>query len=143
MSGDANASGEARGPFRGQPRLEPLPASLAVVPHAVRVNATLVRRGLWPKLKRIAAHAPFAEDAVALWYCALDKETPAATKALLLAALAWFVAPKPFRPRLPIPGLNLADDAAVIAAAVALAQRAIQPRHRERAQVWLRRLAWS
>ena len=51
---------------------------------------------------------------------------PASTKAILLAALAFFVIPKPFRPkrRLPIPGLIMADDAAVIAAAIAFANRA-------------------
>jgi uncharacterized membrane protein YkvA (DUF1232 family) len=119
-----------------------LPASRGVVPYAVRVNASVVRRGFWPKIRKVAAHIPFAEDAVALWYCALDRETPASTKAILLAALAFFIIPKPFRPkRLPIPGLIMADDAAVIAAAIALANRAIQPRHRELARRALNRLA--
>lgn len=115
--------------------------STALVPYAVRVNATLVKRGLWPKIRQVAAHIPFAEDALALWFCALDRDTPAATKALLLAALAFFVMPKPLRPRrVPLPGLVLADDAAVIAAALALARRAIQPRHRDLARRRLRRL---
>jgi uncharacterized membrane protein YkvA (DUF1232 family) len=74
----------------------------------------------------------------------LDRETPAATKALLFGALAFFVIPKPFRPRrLPIPGLLLADDAAVIAAAIAFANRAIQPRHRELARRTLNRMVFS
>jgi uncharacterized membrane protein YkvA (DUF1232 family) len=119
-----------------------LPASRSVVLHAVRVNASVVRRGFWPKIRKVAAHIPFAEDAVALWYCALDRETPATTKAILLAALAYFVIPKPFRPRrVPIPGLNLADEAAVIAAAITLANRAIQPRHRVLARRALDQLA--
>jgi uncharacterized membrane protein YkvA (DUF1232 family) len=81
---------------------------------------------------------------VALFYCALDRETPASTKALLFAALAWFVMPKPLRPKkLPIPGLMLADEAAVIAAALALAKRAIQPRHRDQARDVLARMARS
>ncbi len=114
--------------------------STALVPYAVRVNATLVKRGFWPKIRRVAAVIPFAEDAVALFYCAIDRETPASTKALLLAALAFFAAPKALRPRrLPLPGLILADDAAVIAAALALARRAIQPRHRELARRRLQR----
>jgi uncharacterized membrane protein YkvA (DUF1232 family) len=118
-----------------------LPASSALVPYAVRVNASVVKRGFWPKIRRMAAHFPFAEDAVALWYCALDPETPASTKALLLAALAFFVIPRPFRPRrVPLPGLILADEAAIIAAALALANRAVQPRHRELARRTLRRL---
>jgi len=117
-----------------------LPASRAVVPYAVRVNASLVKRGFWPKIRRVAAQIPFAEDAVALWYCSLDRETPATTKALLVAALAYFVIPKPFRPRrIPLPGFVLADDAAIIAAAVALAHRAVQPRHRELARRTLAR----
>ena len=92
----------------------------------------------------MAAGVPFAEDAVALWFCALDKETPASTKALLLAALAFFVVPKPFRPKkIPIPGLMIADEAAVIAAAMALARRSIQPRHREAAGRVLSRMARS
>jgi uncharacterized membrane protein YkvA (DUF1232 family) len=124
--------------------LDPLPASAALVPYAVRVNASLVRRGFWPKIRRVAARIPFAEDAVALWFCSLDRETPAATKALLFGALAWFVLPKPFRPRrLPIPGLMIADEAAVIAAALALARRSIQPRHREAARDVLSRMERS
>jgi uncharacterized membrane protein YkvA (DUF1232 family) len=121
-----------------------LPLSRAVVLHAVHVNASVVHRGFWPKIRKVAAHIPFAEDAVALWYCALDRETPATTKALLFGALAFFVIPKPFRPRrLPIPGLLLADDAAVIAAAIAFANRAIQPRHRELARRTLNRMVFS
>ena len=121
-----------------------LPASRAVVLHAVRVNASVVSKGFWPKIRRVAAHIPFAEDAVALWYCAIDRETSASTKAILLGALAFFVIPKPFRPRrLPIPGLMMADDAAVIAAAIAFANRAIQPRHRELARRTLNRMVFG
>ena len=121
-----------------------LPASRAVVLHAVRVNASVVRKGFWPKIRKVAAHIPFAEDAAALWFCAIDKDTPASTKAILLAALAFFVIPKPFRPkRLPIPGLIMADDAAVIAAAIAFANRAVQPRHRELARRTLNRMAFG
>ena len=121
-----------------------LPASRAVVLHAVRVNASVVRKGFWPKIRKVAAHIPFAEDAVSLWFCAIDRETPASTKAILLAALAFFVIPKPFRPRrLPIPGLIMADDAAVIAAAIAFANRAVQPRHRELARRTLNRMAFG
>ena len=117
----------------------PLDPSRALVPHAVRVNATLVRRGFWPKLRKVVRHIPFAEDAVALYFCALDRETPAATKAMLLAALAYFVLPMDFIPDF-IPGLGFSDDAAVIAAALGLARRSIKPEHREaaRAQIeWL------
>jgi hypothetical protein len=56
--------------------------------------------------------------------------------------LAFFVIPKPFRPRrVRLPGLILADEAAVIAAALALARRAVRPRHRELARRALERFS--
>ena len=118
----------------------PLDPSRALVPHAVKVNATLVRRRFWPKLRRVVRHIPFAEDAVALYFCALDRDTPAATKGMLLAALAYFVLPTDFIPDF-IPGLGFTDDAAVIAAALGLARRAIKPEHRDAARAQIERLA--
>ena len=118
----------------------PLDPSRALVPHAVRVNATLVRRGFWPKLRKVLRHIPFAEDAVALYLCALDRETPAGTKGMLLAALAYFVLPLDVIPHF-LPGIGFTDDAAVIAAALALARRSITPEHREAARAQIERLA--
>ncbi len=118
----------------------PLDPSRALVPHVVKVNATLVRRGFWPKLRRVVRHIPFAEDAVALYFCALDRETPATTKGILLAALAYFVLPFDVIPDF-LPGVGFTDDAAVIAAAVALARRSIKPEHREAARAQIERLA--
>lgn len=88
----------------------------------------------------MARKLPFAEDVVALWYCARDEETPTATKAMLLAALAYFVLPVDVIPDW-IVGLGYTDDAAVIAAAVALAGRAIRDVHRQAARTFLDRLA--
>lgn len=104
------------------------------------VNARLVRAAFWPKLRRLAASAPFAEDALALFYCAFDRETPAAAKGLLLAALAYFVIPRRYRPR-QFAGLGFTDDAAVIALAIATAGKAIRPEHRARARASLAKLA--
>ena len=118
----------------------PLSPARALVPHAVKLNASLVRRRFWPKLRAVAAHIPFAEDALALFYAAIDRETPAGTKAMLMAALAYFVLPTDVIPDW-IPGLGFTDDAAVIAAAVGIAGRAIQPRHREAARAQLDRIA--
>ena len=118
----------------------PLDPSRALIPHVVKVNATLVRRRFWPKLRRVVRHIPFAEDAVALYFCALDRDTPAATKGMLLAALAYFILPMDVIPDF-IPVLGFTDDAAVIAAAVALARRSIKPEHREAARAQIERLA--
>jgi uncharacterized membrane protein YkvA (DUF1232 family) len=106
----------------------------------VRINAQAVKRGFWPKIRRFATRIPFAEDAVALWFCARDAETPVGTKAMLLAALAYFVAPTDFLPDW-FAGLGFTDDAAVIAAAIGLAGRAIKPTHRQSAKGLLGRLA--
>lgn len=118
----------------------PLDPSRALAPHVVRLNSSLVQKRFLPKLRRLARHLPFAEDALALFYCALDRETPARTKGLLLAALAYFVLPTDFIPDW-IPGLGFSDGAAVIAAALALAGGAIQPRHREQARDKLDQIA--
>ncbi len=113
--------------------------SAAKLPAVVRLNSRIVKHGFWSKLRGLARQAPFAEDALALWFCAFDRETPATTKALILAALAVFVLPKRFLPRR-LPGLKVVDDAAVIAAAVAALGRSLQPRHREKARRVLDRI---
>ena len=116
--------------------------SSALLPAVVRLNSRIVKRGFWSKLRGLAGRAPIVEDALALWFCAFDRETPTATKALILAALAVFVLPKRFLPR-QLPGLKIADDAAVIAAAIAALGRSLQPRHREQARHVLERITAS
>ena len=118
----------------------PLDRSRALTPAVVRVNAQVVRRGFWPKVRRLASRLPFVDDAVALWFAARDRETPRSTKALILAALAYFVVPSDMLPDW-FAGLGFTDDAAVIAAAMGLVGRAIRPAHREAARALLDRLA--
>ena len=138
MNGGSSSAqaGEERG---FDPRV-PLDPARALAPHVVRVNATIVQRRFWPKIRRLALHIPFADDALALFFCAIDPQTPTRTKGLVLAALAYFILPTDFIPDW-IPGIGYADDAAVIAAAVAIAGRAIQPRHRDAAHAQLVRFA--
>lgn len=35
-----------------------------------------LKRSFWRKLKRTAARIPFAEELLAAYYCAFDKDTP-------------------------------------------------------------------
>jgi uncharacterized membrane protein YkvA (DUF1232 family) len=116
-----------------------LDPSRALVPAVVRLNSQVVRRGFWPKIRRLAGRLPFAEDVVALWFSARDKETPTATKAMLMAALAYFVVPTDVLPDW-FAGLGFTDDAAVIAAAIGLAGRAIRAGHRQAARAFLDQL---
>ncbi|MEM9441567.1 MAG: YkvA family protein [Pseudomonadota bacterium] len=93
----------------------------------------------WKKLKRVIARIPFAEDLVAAYYCAADRNTPAYVRAVLLGAIAYFVLPVDMVPDV-LAGLGFTDDASVLAAAVAAVGRHLQPQHRALAQQALERL---
>jgi uncharacterized membrane protein YkvA (DUF1232 family) len=88
-----------------------------------------MRRAFWAKLRRFAAHLPFAEDLLAAYYCAFDRDTPAHVKASLVAALAYFILPTDAIPDV-LPVIGFADDAAVLAAALRLVAASIRPEHR-------------
>lgn len=111
----------------------------ALVPAVVRMNEARVREGFWPKLARTAARIPFARDVVSVWYCARDPATPMAAKGMMLAALAYFVLPTDAIPDV-LAGVGFTDDAAVIAAVIALLRGNLKDRHREAAQAALDRL---
>src|SRR6478672_10240572 len=92
-----------------------------------------VRRGFWNKLRRLGARLPFAEDLLAAYYCAFDRDTPFQVKAALVGALAYFVLPFDAIPDF-LPVLGFADDAAVLATALRLVASHIRPVHRETAR---------
>lgn len=98
-----------------------------------------VERGFWRKLKMVARHIPFAEDAVAAYYCAFDPATPTRVRGVLIAALAYFVVPADLIPDF-IPALGFTDDAAVLAIAIKLVASSIRPEHKEAAHNALARL---
>jgi len=114
----------------------------ALAPVTVRLNERLVARGFWPKIRKAAAHVPFAGEALAVWYCVQDAETPAGAKGMMLAALAYFVLPTDAIPDF-IAGLGYTDDAAVFMAMLALVGRHIKPRHREAARAAVDRIRAS
>jgi uncharacterized membrane protein YkvA (DUF1232 family) len=95
-------------------------------------NADL-RRDFWRKLRGIAARLPFAEDLLAAYYCAFDRETPLPVKAALVGALAYFVLPVDVIPDV-LPVLGFTDDAAVLATAIKLVSSHIRPEHRDAAK---------
>jgi uncharacterized membrane protein YkvA (DUF1232 family) len=101
-------------------------------------DETRMRQGFWAKIRRLAGRLPFAEDLLAAYYCAFDRDTPAHVKASLLAALGYFVLPADVVPDL-LPALGFADDAAVLAAALRLMASQIRPEHRAAAQQALAR----
>jgi len=92
-----------------------------------------VRRGFWHKARRVAARLPFAEDLLAAWYCAFDRDTPLQVKAALIGALAYFVLPFDAVPDV-LPFLGFADDAAILATALRMVANHLTPAHRAAAQ---------
>ena len=98
-----------------------------------------LRRRFWRKLKRVIARVPFAEDLLAAYYCAFDKDTPTSAKATLIAALAYFVLPVDAIPDV-LPVIGFTDDAAVLMTAMNVVVKNIRPVHREAARHALARL---
>src|ERR1700720_2591940 len=96
-------------------------------------KADRVRQEFWGKAKRVAAGLPFAEDLLAAYYCAFDRNTPLQIKAALVGALAYFVLPFDFIPDM-LPFVGYTDDAAVLAAAIKLVSSSITDDHRAAAR---------
>ena len=92
-----------------------------------------VRREFWHKVRRAAVQLPFAEDLLAAWYCAFDRETPTEVRAALIGALAYFVLPFDAMPDV-MPMLGFADDAAVLVTALRLVANHMRPEHRAAAK---------
>jgi uncharacterized membrane protein YkvA (DUF1232 family) len=92
-----------------------------------------VRREFWHKLRRVAVQLPFAEDLLAAWYCAFDRETPTEVKVALIGALGYFVLPFDAMPDV-MPMLGFADDAAVLLTALRLVANNLLPEHRDAAK---------
>ena len=105
----------------------------AASPRRENGNDNTLRRSFWRKLRRVAAHIPFAEDLLAAYYCAFDRETPLPVKATLIGALAYFVLPVDAIPDV-LPVIGFTDDAAVLATAIKLVASHIRPVHREAAK---------
>jgi uncharacterized membrane protein YkvA (DUF1232 family) len=108
----------------------------AQLPAVIARNEHIVREGFWRKLLHLAGRIPFADEAAAAYFCAIDPATPRNVKAVLLAALAYFVMPFDAIPDF-ITGLGFTDDAAVLAMALGLVARHVKPEHRAKARATL------
>ncbi|MEH2481475.1 uncharacterized membrane protein YkvA (DUF1232 family) [Nitrobacteraceae bacterium AZCC 2146] len=97
-----------------------------------------VRKQFWYKLKRLAVKLPFAEDLLAAYYCAFDRQTPRHVQAALLGAIAYFVLPFDFIPDM-LPVLGFTDDAAILATALRMVASHITQEHRDAARAAMAR----
>ena len=111
----------------------------ALVPVVHKTNEMRVKREFWPKIRKVAAKIPFADQVLAAWYATQDPNTPFRAKAMLLGALAYFVMPADAIPDI-FAVVGFSDDAAVIAAVLALLGTHIKPEHRISARNMLAKL---
>ena len=102
-------------------------------------NEQKVRMGFWPKLAKVFAAIPFAEDALAAYYCAFDRTTPLKVKGVLLGALAYFILPLDAIPDFLL-GLGFTDDMAVLLTAISMIRGHLKPEHYDKARETLERL---
>lgn len=99
-------------------------------------NETRVRSGFWKTVGKAAGKVPFMEELVASYYCALDPDTPNRVRAILLAALAYFVLPLDSIPDFII-GFGFTDDMAVLGAVIASIRGNIKEKHTDLARTKL------
>lgn len=92
-------------------------------------DETSVREKFWRTARRAARHVPLMDEVVAAYYCALDRQTPLRTRAILYGALAYFVLPTDAIPDF-ILGLGFTDDIAVLTTAIAAVRAHVTPAHR-------------
>ena len=88
-----------------------------------------VREKFWRTAKKAARQVPFMDEVVAAYYCALDRNTPLRAKAILLAALGYFILPADTIPDIVL-GLGFTDDVAVLTAAITAVRAHMTPAHR-------------
>lgn len=130
-AGLATACSRGRpGPYR-IPMTGTLPARYD--PEKLKRDQARVSGGFWDKVKRTAVRLPFLEELVAAYFCAIDPKTPLQVKAVLMAALAYFVLPMDLVPDL-LAWFGFTDDAAVLYAAIKTVSGSIKPDHRARAR---------
>ena len=112
------------------------PSPAVNLPVPLARDERVVDRDFWKKLLKVAGRIPFAEDAAAAYFCAVDPQTPAKVRAILFAALAYFVMPFDLIPDF-VAGIGFTDDAAVIAMALTVVAGQIKEQHRVRARAAL------
>jgi uncharacterized membrane protein YkvA (DUF1232 family) len=98
-----------------------------------------VKARFFPKLARVLAQVPFAEDLVAAYYCAFDRDTPVKAKGILLGALAYFILPIDLVPDIAL-GLGFTDDLAVLLTAFNVVRSHMTEAHRLQAREALARI---
>jgi uncharacterized membrane protein YkvA (DUF1232 family) len=106
---------------------------------AVMADEFTVKRKFFPKLARVLARLPLAEELVAAYYAAFDRATPLKAKGILIGALAYFVLPIDAVPDFVL-GLGFTDDMAVLLTAFNVVRSHVTEDHRKRARETIARI---
>ena len=106
---------------------------------AVTADEFVVREKFFPRLARVLARVPLAEELVAAYYAAFDRATPLRAKGILVGALAYFVLPIDTIPDFVL-GLGFTDDMAVLLAVFNLVRTHVTEDHRRRARETIARI---
>lgn len=93
----------------------------------------LVKKKFENKAKKLAGKIKFLQDAVELYYCAIDPKTEIWVKGLAFSALAYFIIPLDAVPDY-IPIAGYLDDAGIIAMAVKKLSDKVTEDHRKKAK---------
>ena len=129
-AGPADAAGEpdadAFGDAANGPSMDGVDVDPAVAGRAGRFLKWLARRAR-------GAGAAVVSRALLLWYAALDPDTPARAKAVIIGALAYLVEPIDAIPDL-TPLIGYTDDMTVLGLALVAVVAYVKPEHREAAR---------
>ena len=93
----------------------------------------LVKKKFENKAKKLAGKIKFLQDAVELYYCAIDPKTETWIKVLAFSALAYFVIPLDAVPDY-IPIVGYLDDAGIITSAIKKLSDKVTDEHRSKAK---------
>ncbi|MFM6843525.1 MAG: YkvA family protein, partial [Dolichospermum sp.] len=84
------------------------------------------------QVKRFIGFVTFTIDAIAMYFCMIDSQTPAYAKATIAAALTYFISPADAIPDW-IAGIGFTDDAGVIATALGTIRAHVKDEHWKKA----------
>ncbi|MBE9227813.1 DUF1232 domain-containing protein [Phormidium sp. LEGE 05292] len=84
-------------------------------------------------LKSVVGKVPFSKDAIAMYYCMKDKETPTYVKGIIAAALTYLFLPEDVIPEW-VAGLGFTDDIIVITTALSAISGNLTEEHRQKAE---------
>jgi len=92
-----------------------------------------VRDKFWQTARRAAGKVPFMDEVVAVYFCAMDPQTPTKVRGIMLAALAYFIMPIDLVPDF-LAVVGFGDDVAVLSAVIAALRPNITDEHRSAAK---------